>query len=200
MESKAGKTSSDDSEAPSSDINLGRKPVSIPPFSSPNPNKRQHPPSTPSTPDDPKPTPHEESSPDSIPRKVTLESYATVHCFDTPIKGRFHRQLRAEAKAEELDYDRYLDPTESIITSRGQTGGLSSPREIFIHYNKRQYLNDILIKEEEERLQDATARTLIECVMAELGYRPVYGGHKAAATMASGMSTGNDVHLTQLRR
>jgi len=54
--------------------------------------------------------------------------------------------------------------------------------------------------EEQEILQKATVRTMINRLSAELGHAPVcWWGYEATAMTASGMSTGNDAQTTQGR-
>jgi hypothetical protein len=64
-------------------------------------------------------------------------------------KGRDNRIRRAEDMAAAHDFDHWLDETESYVVPRDVQS--TQGHETFVHTNIRQYLNEILIKEGQER-------------------------------------------------
>jgi hypothetical protein len=64
-------------------------------------------------------------------------------------KGGDNRIRRAEDMAAAHDFDHWLDETESYVVPRDVQS--TQGHETFVHTNIRQYLNEILIKEGQER-------------------------------------------------
>jgi hypothetical protein len=103
---------------------------------------------------------------------VTLESHGIVENSDTPIKGRDHQIWRAEAMAADHGFDHWLDDTESYIVPKNVQS--SEGHETFVHSNMRQYLNDILLTEDQQRQQIATVRVMLDCLFGKVGYISYY--------------------------
>jgi hypothetical protein len=103
---------------------------------------------------------------------VTVESYAVVETSGTPIKGRDNRIRRAEEMAAAQDFDHWLDEKESYVVPKNVPS--SQGRETYVHSNIRQYINEILIKEDQERQELATVRAMLDCLFGKLGYVPYY--------------------------
>ena len=103
-----------------------------------------------------------------------MESYPRLYISGSKIEGKTERFQHATDYAHALDKRTFLDPTNSTVERHSLTTIESSPASVYIHTNSKQYLNELLLKEEQEEVQDAVMRTFLECLYGTFGYVPQY--------------------------
>jgi hypothetical protein len=97
--------------------------------------------------------------------------------YDTtyPIAGSATREMEAQAATKELDQRYWLDPEESMVERKSKlTATLTSSPDTFIHINRKQHLNDLILQEDQKRVQNTIARIVLECLYHKMGFTLEY--------------------------
>jgi len=76
-------------------------------------------------------------------KKFRLESYPFIYTSDVKFKGNEEREEQVAEHARVLDESTGLEATNSTIQCHSITLN-SSPMSVYLHTNKKQYLNELL--------------------------------------------------------
>jgi hypothetical protein len=107
---------------------------------------------------------------DTPPKRFVVESHPTIYRFEELVSGKAERAKQAREYSRTFDKRRQLDPDNSQIKRRQiKHDGGSSP-DVFRHINDKQWLNEILLEEQQREIQDAVTRTFLECLYYKVGF------------------------------
>jgi hypothetical protein len=101
-------------------------------------------------------------------------SRTLVCTLAVPKEGKTESLQHATDYAHDLEKHISLDPTNSIVERHALTTIDSSPASVYLHTNSKQYLNELLVTEEQEEIQDAVMRVFLECLYGTVGCIPWY--------------------------
>ena len=111
-------------------------------------------------------------SPQSKPVKV--ESYPRLYLSGSKIEGKSERLQHGTDYAHDLDKTTSLDPANSTVERHTLITIDCSPSSVYLHTNSKQYLNELLVTEEQEEIQEAVMSVFLECLYGAVGFIPWY--------------------------
>jgi len=106
------------------------------------------------------------------PKTVRLESYSTLYNSETRISRCEQCEAKAIEEAKAFDQRRYIPPEDSLVQRRKDV--VDSSPDVFLHTNKRQYLNELLLEEYQKEIQDGVMRIFLECLYGKVGFVQEY--------------------------